>query len=512
MTLNAWMSPRRVSFLNKKFSWLVIMKNRLVCILSLFLFVAELPLKAQSDIMYPVEQPLQDTDFAEATNQPDYSRVGVFYHAVGGNFARPQLPASGMAGGFEAKGRKRVNRLVWDGQFTYRYQQDERQDLNNTSLHPDAQPYLWADTATGRWDRNYFDARVQLREINQRKIQWGASLFFRGGQGDRFNDPRPLYRFRRMGIAPELYFHLSDTRWVALQLSFSSFSEDNEMGFFSVDDPLLYRLRGYGTFSRTAFVSGERQLSAQKAGIALRWMEQERLSGLLSAAAEWGKAEEGVAIINTAGEWQSLMAAFSLNRNWSHPLNPKLSLNGYARRNSGTDPIFGAINARLQTAGAKLSTQVSQQDSSAFHWYLQANGGWTVRQQEDLATFTEADLQYLPVRLSAGFSRQYNRMSPFLVIVGTYRPVLKSTLQAVDATEITERLVRDDFAILSADYYLLSLQGGLDRQGEQGRMRFSFKLSRQQALSRQNLFQNLMTLSVSFFPEYAPSQSPFDLL
>jgi hypothetical protein len=467
---------------------------------------------AAQSVLYPVERPLQDADFTEAVTQPDYSRVGLFYHVVGGNFARPQLPASGMAGGFEAKGRKRVNRLVWDGQFAYRYQQDEDQAWNNTSLHPDTQPYLWADSATGRWDRNYFEARVQLREISQRSIQWGGSLFFRGGQGDRFNDPRPLYRFRRLGIAPELHVRFSDTRRLALQLTFSSFSEDNEMGFFSVDDPLLYRLRGYGTFSRTAFVSGERQLSAQEIGFKLSWLEQGRFSGQISAASEWGKAEEGISIVSTSGEWRSMVAGLELARSWEHPLQPRVELSSRARRNSGTDPIFGAVNARLQTAGADISAQVSRTDSSATNWYSQVTLGWSVRWQEDLATFTEANIQSLPIRLKAGFSRQYDQLTPFLLVGGTYRPVLGADLSVNDATEITNRLVRDDFAILSTNSYQLALQGGLDRQGRQGRMRFAFNLSRQQALGGPNLFQNVLTLSVSFFPEYAPSQSPFDLI
>jgi len=284
------------------------------------------------------------------------------------------------------------------------------------------------------------------------------------------------------------------------------------MGFFSVDDPLLYRLRGYGTFSRTAFVSGERQLSAQKAGIALQWQEQQHLSARISAATEWGKAEEGISIINTAGEWQSLMATVGLDRSWSHPLNPRLGFSGYARRNSGNDPIFGAINARLQTAGGELNAQLRQQDAGKLHWYLKAKGGWTVRKQEDLATFTEANVQSLPLGLASGFSRQYNQLTPFLLLSATYRPVISAALQVTDATEITDRLVRDDFAILSTDSYQLSLQGGLDRQSEQGRMRFAFNLSRQQALGGSNLFQNLLTLSISFFPEYAPSQSPFHLI
>ena len=425
------------------------MKNQLIfCFLGFFLLAPGFSLWAQPEVLYPVERPIQDTDFAVDCAQPDYSRVGLFFHSQGGNFARPQLPASGMAGGFEAKGRKRVNRLVWDGQFAYRYQQDEDQAWNNTSLHPDAQPYLWADTATGRWDRNYFDAEVHLREISDRKIQWGGSLFFRGGQGDRFNDPRPLYRFRRMGIAPELHVRFSDTRWLALQLSFSSFSEDNEMGFFSVDDPLLYRLRGYGTFSRTAFVSGERQLRAQKAGFGLRWLEQDQFMGQLSAAAEWGETEEGVAIVNTTGEWQSLMAALNLHRSWSHPWQPRLSFSGHARRNSGTDPIFGAVNARLQTAGAALDAQIRQEDSTAINWNLQATAGWSARRQEDLATFTEANIQALPLKVAAGFSRQYKQFFPFLLMLASYRPVMSASLEVVDATEITDRLVRPDFAIL----------------------------------------------------------------
>jgi len=422
-------------------------------------------------------------------------------HAFEGNFNRPQTPASGILGGFEANGRKRQNKLIWEGRFSWQYQRDKGQQWNNTSRHPDALPYIWADETVGTWARNHFKSSVQVGTTMTGNLQFGAGLLFEGGQGNRLNDPRPLYRFRELGIAPELALRVKKTNWLAVQLLYLSFSEDNEIGFFSVDDPLLFRLRGPATFTRTPFVSGERQLNSQQIGGGLRWVSEKQFAAQFRGTVSWGKAEEGVAIITPGGKWQILNASLLLQKSWQGKLRNSFSLSGNIVQNEGTDPTFQAINTRLQITKIGLAFQISKPDSTAFHWSLRTMANWQVRSQEDLATFTETNLQQLPLSLHLDGKWLKGKLRPFLLLHGHYQALLSENLQIGSPTFISENLLLPDFEILSSEFFSIGTGIGLDIG--QGAKKFRFLLFARhiQSLGASQLFnQQHAGLSITFIP------------
>lgn len=437
----------------------------------------------------------------------DFSLVNLSYKNFDGDFNRPQLPASGYIGAFTASGRQKHNNLIWQGNFSFKYQRDEDQQWNNTSLHPDTQPFLWADAATGRWDRNHFSADVQLGSAYEGNYQWGAGLFFHGGQGDRFNDPKPLYRYRRFGIAPEIAVRFSNRNWLALQLLYIDYSEDNEMGFFSVDDPLLYRLRGYGTFSRTPFVSGERELSSQSVGATIQWVRPGRWAIQFGGMVTQGNAEEGAAIITPGGEWESLKANFSTEKYWQGTSNiSSIQLQGQFSEIEGIDAVFQAVNARLQTARVAIDWNIATSDSMAFNWRANVGTAFTHRLQEDLAAFTEAQVQGIPLDVNFRVAWKKDKLTPFVAATGNYFQVLSSSLEVGDTNALTD-LVFPDFEILSASSLTMRLAAGVDWQYSKGVVRLSaFAQRLQDVESNTSLHQNQFGLSLAFSP-----QGVFDL-
>jgi len=441
---------------------------------------------------------------------PSFGNINLFYGNFGGDFNRPQLPAQGQLGGFAASGRQRQGPLIWHGDFTWQYQRDEGQQWNNTSLHPDIQPYLWADEGTGRWDRNHFRAAVQVGSAYSGNLQWGAGLFFEGGQGDRFNDPKPLYRSRRLGLAPEIAFRMGGQSSLALQLLYISFSEDYELGFFSVDDPLLFRLRGYGTFTRTPFVSGERQLGSQQFGGGLRWVTSQHWAVQLRGSFTQGKADEGVSIVTPGGEWQTLLTNLVLQKSWKGTLENSFAVTGTFRQNEGTDPTFQAVNARLQTTGMAVQWQLSKPITGSFTWKAKLLAGWQNRRQEDIATFTDAKVQHLPFGLDWVGQWKKGKLKPFLQVQGYYRSILSSSLQVGSPTPITEALVRPDFNILSANFYTLGLNAGVDWKHGAGQMRAMLLARHTQASGTDPaLVQYNFGLLLAFSPQQGFGLPPF---
>jgi len=392
--------------------------------------------------------------------------------------------------------------LIWQGKFAWQYQRDQGQAWNNTSLHPDVQPYLWADAATGRWDRNHFDAQVQVGSAYAGNWQWGAGLFFEGGEADRFNDPKPLYRYRRLGIVPEVALRLGNRHWLAVQLLYISYSEDNEMGFFSIDDPLLFRLRGYGTFTRTPFVSGERQLGSQTLGGSIRWVHPKQWEVQVGGRTTRGSAQEGVSIVTNGGDWQTLQARMYLKKVWeSTAFAKQVMLSGIFRENEGKDAVFQAINARLQTAQFGIGWKLTKSDTTGMRWQFQAETGFTHRLQKDIATFTEAQVQRLPLAANFGATWQKKNVSPFVSLGGNYLHVLSSNLQVGSNSALTE-LINPDFEILSASAFTAQMAFGMAWQHNQGMFQFSASLQRRQAINTAtDFFQNQFGLSLAFSPK-----------
>ncbi len=443
----------------------------------------------------------------QAKQTPDFSLVKLSYQSFDGDFNRPQLPASGQMGAFTASGRKEQEFLIWQGDFSFQYQRDDGQQWNNTSLHPDEQPYLWADEGTGQWDRNHFNANVQLGSVREGSFNWGVSVFLKGGQGDRFNDPKPLYRYRRLGIAPEVSWRFNQENFLAVQLNYSNYSEDNEIGFFSVDDPLLYRLRGYGTFTRTPFVSGERQLKQQSIGSVLRWInvksgQFDRWIVEVAGQLRQGSAAEGTAIITPGGKWEALQGNFSVEKvlqsfNYAH----SIKVSGTAQETAGVDAVFQAINTRLQTALIGLGWTLAKTDSANFNWQLGIHAAVSQRFQEDLAAFTEAEVQGLPITMNFQTAWKRDKISPFLSLTGNYFHALNTSLQVGSENALNELIV-PDFEILTTNSYMLRAAAGVDWKYSKGVFRLSaFAQLMRAAEANTSLSQSQFGLSIAFSPQ-----------
>jgi hypothetical protein len=81
-------------------------------------------------------------------------------------------------------------------------------------------------------------------------------------QGNRRNDPRPLYRVRNIQLKPGVLLTVSENHAVGATLEAGWRREDDEIGYYTVDFSRILRLRGLGTSDYVQVSSQDRtQLS-----------------------------------------------------------------------------------------------------------------------------------------------------------------------------------------------------------------------------------------------------------
>jgi hypothetical protein len=313
-----------------------------------------------------------------------------------------------------------------------------------------------------------------LTRRKDRALQAGITLQYEGGIGDRRNTPKPLYRFHHLSVNPALiYRHTLGV--LALHIHYRQQSEDLEMGQYVFDSPLLYRLRGYGTFSRTPFVSGTRLLNANTLGGSLEFNKadhnENEWSGFLSYDRTKGMVEEGIGITTRGGEWNTQIVSGEFNwkhnrivRQWDVRTSSSLS------RLSGIDPVFQAVNYYINRFSIRTQTRYTWNTQQ----YAQFDIDYSTRQQRDLVTVTDATIQC--IGLSLNFYQSLNlsdNVKPFVMPHVGYVHVLDDKLRILSPTEISEKLVRADVDIMSQSYQQVSVKAGTDVRHCSGIMRIS---------------------------------------
>lgn len=390
--------------------------------------------------------------------------IGIAYQNEEGSLRRPQDPSSISLLSFLASGCQQTSGLIVLGKFQYNVQRDEGQQWRNTGHTADDQPFIWADTSEGIWDRNRFDAQVKM--VTTRKdhlLQGGMELQYKGGTGDRQSTPKPLYRFHQLAISPSLVYK-TEAHAVAVMFHYRQQSEDNEMGYYVYDSPLLYRLRGYGTFSRTPFVSGARLLKATTLGGSLEYVKGNFGGNYVQALASYdrtkGAIEEGVAMTTPAGDWHT--HELSGKFNWGHLQHESqwlTSVNFSLSRVTGTDPIFQAVNYYLNKFLINPAIRYTRSD----RWHAEIHAEYSTREQKDIVSVTNASVR----RTGLGLS-YYHRFTVsekadlFTIPCLDYFKTLDSDLQVLSPTEISQSLVRADFNILSQSYQQACIKAGID--------------------------------------------------
>lgn len=278
----------------------------------------------------------------------DWSRVQVEIQHVAGALHRPQEAGALSTVALRAEGQRTARGWWSSGAAGYRRGRDHDVRWRNHAEPYTGMPYEWADSVGGTMRHDQLGLEGALATPRWRGWRAGLQLDYGIGQGARRNDPRPLFRRRVADLSPGLVYTRGGHELAAGAL-LGWHREDLEIGGGnSTEFPVLFRLRGIGTFDRTQLISGERAIIGQvrggHAGYALhtvRW--QAALGATLRIATD--SVRDGIATPTNGGSARRVRQelAGQLRRHGAHPL--ELTLSNASETARGRDAIFAAVNA-----------------------------------------------------------------------------------------------------------------------------------------------------------------------
>ncbi|AQG77888.1 DUF6850 family outer membrane beta-barrel protein [Spirosoma montaniterrae] len=399
-----------------------------------------------------------------------------------GDFRRPQEPRQRTAIGLHSEGLRDVSGWRVYGDFDYQKQLDEQIGFSHGYDPLNGNPYVWADTLAGRWERDHIRARVAVAAPRLGRWQLGLSVPYHVGQGSRLLDPKPFYRFRDLSLLPSVWRQVS-ARWGwGFVLGGQFTQEENEVGFFAIDFPLLYRLRGYGSFSQSPIVSAERLVKGTvwQGTLQGHWQRQtgsQTVSwlGQVGGRIRQETIREGIAAPEAGGVFnetvaEALLARLQTNGSGGH----RLALQTQLRQGTGTDPILRTVNPAYTRTTTRLDASRWRQSAGRFS----RETAWLMAETLDYRDqITRTNWSALRVSAQVEWLRRWERSGPrqagprqadgadgqgwFGRLGAGGRYVPSRQFRALRPTRLTALLTRPDYAVQVADGLLLT--GGFGR-------------------------------------------------
>ncbi len=392
-----------------------------------------------------------------------------------GTFRRPQEPAKQIRYGLQSEGLRFGNGWAFYGDFSYQKTNDHRIGFSHGYDSFNGNPYIWADTLSGNWLRDHIRARVGLASpLLGGRWRLGLTLPYHVGQGARLLDPKPFYRFRNLGVLPSVWYTAS-ARWgVGLVAGGLFMQEENEVGGFSIDFPLLYSFRGYGSFSRTPVSSAERRISGTTWQADLQTRYQRKPSGAswfaqLGGAYRQETIRVGVATPVFGGSFTETringLVAYTQSTSTSTAQygGQRASIGGEARFGVGTDPLLRSVGASYQLLTGRAEAGRWQQKN---HWFRHNFVHLNLRSFAYNDQLTRTD--FSGFGLGTGYNglwRGAMRSEHQAVIIGARAGVEwfpSAMFRALRPTFLTDALTRPDYLIQTTNYAQLGFTVGYE--------------------------------------------------
>jgi hypothetical protein len=371
---------------------------------------------------------------------------------INGDFRRPMEaeasnPISLATGGF-----KKINGWSYLTNFTYTKQYDTNIAWSGVADAYEGNPFIWADSSVGNWERDHIRATISIAApVILKKLQTGLTLDYRIGSGARISEPKPFYRKRYFAIQPGLNWLLSKNNSAGLTGKVDFLQEENELGFYSEDNVLLYRLRGYGTFSKSPFVSGERKRKGVDLQTTAHYQQQWRKYNLLLSAFIARRNEEineGIAIQQQAGFFNEVRFGGNAVMQSGNATKGKSLLISYLIKSGFADDII------FRAQSASYRKQLLASDISTWHTSDFSNSVWQFTLSPEISFIDNTDqatrTQLTATTVGSGFKvnwRKKVRQNVYLQLqpsVGYYH-FLSGGFTNRTPNTITENIVRPDF-------------------------------------------------------------------
>ncbi len=194
-----------------------------------------------------------------AVHTPQYGYARATASSRTGNFKRPLEPAVSSVYGLSTGGSRKTGNWNLLAEFSYQKSYDKKLAWSAVNDPYRGNPFIWADSSRGDWDRDEVTATIGASLRLTKRVRAGLVVHYNTGTGARTSEPKPFYRSRDISLQPGVSYQLSPSEEIGVAGSAAFTQEENEIGYYSNSNVLLYRLRGYGTFSKSPFVSGERK-------------------------------------------------------------------------------------------------------------------------------------------------------------------------------------------------------------------------------------------------------------
>ena len=404
---------------------------------------------------------------APATVQQPGRRLVVTGSDGRGTLRRPQEGARQQGALAVVEGERPGGRWWTHGGVRYHRGTDQQVPWRHHADPYVGLPYQWADSVGGTFHQDALGVRGGLVAPAWRRLRLGVALDYDVRQGARREDPRPLHRHRAVALRPALGWTAGGHQ-VVLGAERRWHREDLEIGGgSSTDFPVLFRLRGIGTFDRTQLISAERAVlggewSARTAYaiVGRRW--HGAVGGWLGVARD--SVRDGIATPVSGGEARRVIGAAGaqLRRLGERPLELALSWHRIGVR--GRDPIFAAVNATETGSVARAVVRgwsAPMLERARWHWAVQLLPRSLAR--EDAAAQTRWSVQALGVGGALSHRRPMAGGALLLLAHGTRHHRIDAQLEAGRPTRLTPLLATAEWAVVSAP--LVELGGGVGWEG-----------------------------------------------
>jgi len=443
-------------------------KRVLYLLVFLFAIAGDMPVMAQNkpDSLLLFREKLTNINWNISKNPawindvkiPQFTRGGLIYELKEGDFRRPQEPNKEQLTGFGGEGFSRLKGWTFYGGFNYLKLRRDSIKYSNVARPYDGNPFITADSVGGNWKGDRLRGNLQVGFPGLRKWKTALGLEYETEQSARLNEPKPLYRFLNYQIQPAISYEFNSQNSLSLTMAFTRRNETVETGFFSDNNPALYSIRGYGTFSRGPVVTAERrtQGSGVKAGIDYKYSTESSVF-LFGARIAQRKEDinDGVSRPVFIGGFDENMAeAFfiyelkSQNRGWV------IDAKAWVRDGAGYDPVFNAINPAYYLSGINSRLGWWKQVNEKKWINLNTRPGISYNNYYESVAKTEWTSVMLHQDISAAFSyRLTNKIKLFAEPLFGFHLNLQKSLIINRPGILSEILVRPDFAVNSTNYW-----------------------------------------------------------
>jgi|GEM_PF-1254358 len=429
---------------------------------------------------------------------PRHGFAGINAGYTTGDYRRPMQAKNITSITGETGGYRTLNDWTYQGYFSYGKRYDKVVAWSGVMDPYEGNPFIWADSSSGNWERDEVKANIALITPQIQKFRFGLALDYTISTGARDNDPRPFFRYRDIALRPGMTYQINATSEVGLTGSAGFAKEEAEVGFYTRNaNVLLYRLRGFGTFSKSPFVNGERRREEIRwqgsAHYAKRWKDYQFLiSGY--AAQRDDEVIEGVATPQTIGYFTGInFGGSALLYKGYEQRGKSLSLNAFMHDGYADDVIFRAESASFskQGAGVKASYWKTSIDKSSL-WQFTLHPSFSYYNYTDQGTRTAFDVSIATVAAEARYRKQLRSNLHFFIA-----PTISYSLPVDDfytssrPNVVTDALVFPDYLYFAFRSTGLDLDTGFEVKPARSTLLHSLRFSTQNTwVAESSLFNN----------------------